>query len=266
MRRLPDVPEEGCGFVKMPSFAARTAAGAAILLLTVNLVPVWAEEIDCEDKDNAGLPECQTTMTPSTPAVEAPPQENTAPEAPPAPPQGPVMYNGSPMDMLFTLADAGKEATRTKLDESSDSRSKWAHIRFERGLGQQGSGAESGSQDTLGPRVIDHTIYVATSFDNAKAIYKEEVARNPRFPEKGNDPLGGTFPWKLENLVEQTEALSACNDCNGRDQLFLHHRIVQQRNNVVSILYLYGRDKRGTEEITTQKESEIWQRKVAERI
>jgi hypothetical protein len=246
----------------------------AALFAFALVLPVWADDdtkretqnsdvIDCEDRDNATLSECQTVASPdAAPADMSGGDEGQWSAAPSAPPQptGPVIFNGSPVDILFTLADAGKEATPYKFEEGSDARSRWARARYERR-------SDTGSQDTLGPRVIDHTVYVTQNFEQAKQLFTEEVAKNEKFPEQAaRDARKGSFKWDLVNLVEQTGALSACNDCGGKDQLMLHHRIVQQRYNIVSVIYLYGREGRGSEQITSQKASELWPRKVSERI
>jgi hypothetical protein len=104
--------------------------------------------------------------------------------------------------------------------------------------------------------------------DQAKQLFKDETAKNDRFPEQAaRDERKGSFKFDIKNIVDQTSAISGCNDCGGKDQLMLHHRIIQQRANVVSVLYLYGRDKRGSEEILTQKIAEdLWAYMVSQRI
>jgi hypothetical protein len=229
-----------------------------------------SNEVDCEDKDNAALPDCKPITPPLVTDQQTPPDTGGSQADAPAPQQadtpapqqtGSELYNGPAMDLVFKLADAGKEAVQYRLDQGADDKGTWAHGRYERR-------DDTGSADTLGPRVIDHAVYVTKTVDQAKQLYKDEVAKNERFPEQAaRDERKGSFKFDIKNFVEQTAALSGCNDCGGKDQLMLHHRIVQQRNNVVSVLYLYGRDKRGADEITTQKMAEqLWSYMVSQRI
>lgn len=216
-------------------------------------------EVDCNDQANLQMAECQT-QTSTQPTTPSEPMQETS--APP-PPESPAATGpGSPRDVLFNLADAGKEATQYKNDEGTDAKGAWARVRYERRT-------DTGSADTFGPRVIDHQVFIAKDVETARQIFQENKDRNATFPEQDrNDARGGTFPWNnIENLVEQTVAISACNDCNAKDQVMLHHRIVQQRGRAVSVLYLYGRDKRGNEEITTQNAVFTpFVRKVADRM
>jgi hypothetical protein len=216
-----------------------------------------ANEVDCEDKDNAMLPECKP-LTPPVVTGEAPPAQS---ESAPPPPTGPELYKGHAVDIVFKLVDAGKEATQYKFEDGSDARGTWAKARYERR-------DDSGSADSLGPRVIDHATYVTNTFEQAKQLFQEEAAKNERFPEQNaRDERKGFFKFDIKNVVEQTAAVTACNDCGGSAQLMLHHRIVQQRENKVSVLYLYGRDKRANEEILTQKRAEeLWAYEVSLRI
>ncbi|MFN0071796.1 MAG: hypothetical protein ACKVVP_09950 [Chloroflexota bacterium] len=254
------------------AFGARTSFLYALLLAIGLIGPAWADdddkkrqsqdsqEVDCEDRDNAALQECQT-MNPPVQMVE---QESSEPSAEPAPAPrqtGPQLFTGSPMEIVLKLPDAGKEAVQYRSEEGADAKSRWARNRFERR-------DDSGSSDSLGPRVIDHTIHVTATVEQAKQLFKDEAAKNDRFPEQAaRDARKGTFKWDLKNLVEQTAAISACNDCSGSEQLMLHHRVVQQRANVVSVIYVYGRDQRkGGDEILTQKAAELWPYLVSERI
>jgi hypothetical protein len=247
-----------------------------VLLALALIGPVWADddnnkkpvetsnEVDCEDRDNAALPECQSLTPPIVVTEQAPPSTST--ESAPAATAVPVdtgsgLYQGPARDIVFKLADAGKEATQMQFEDGMDTRGAWARGRYERR-------DDSGSSDSLGPRVIDHTVYVTKTVDQAKQLFKDEVAKNEKFPEQNSrDERRGFFKFDIKNIVEQTAAVSACNDCNGKDQILLHHRVVQQRDNIVSVLYLYGRDKRGAEEITTQKRvEELWAYEVSLRI
>ena len=257
---------------------SRASLFLTVLLALALIGPVWADdenkkpvdpsnEVDCEDKDNALLPECLPLMPPVTVTDNTAPSTSTesAPAAPAATAvpadAGGGLYQGSARDIVFKLADAGKEATQSKFEEGSDARGNWARGRYERR-------DDSGSSDSLGPRVIDQTVYVAKTVDQAKQIFKDEVAKNQNFPEQDSrDERRGYFKFDIKNVVEQTAAVSACNDCNGKDQILLHHRVVQQHDNIVSVMYLYGRDKRGPDEITTQKRvEELWAYMVSQRI
>jgi hypothetical protein len=255
-------------------FLGRRASLFFAVLLGLSLIgPAWADdgdekkkvetsnEVDCEDKDNAALPECRPANSPVVIQESAPPQSESAPSSPAPSQTGSGLYTGPATDLVFKLSDAGKEATQYEFKDGADDKGTWARGRYERR-------DDTGSADTLGPRVIDHTVYVTKTADQAKQLFKDETAKNDRFPEQvARDERKGSFKFDISNMVEQTSAISACNDCDGKDQLMLHHRIVQQKNNIVSVLYLYGRDKRGSEEIVTQKIAELqWAYLVSQRI
>src|SRR5215207_3922460 len=43
-------------------------------------------------------------------------------------------------------------------------------------------------------------------------------------------------------MGDEMSGISSCQDCNSKDDIFLHHRVTFRRGVVVGVLYLYGSD------------------------
>ena len=156
-------------------------------------------------------------------------------------PAAPASADGiNPRDLAVTDDEAGKQATRVLDQEGSDNRSSWVHLQWERNIE---------SPDALtGPWTVHSTVYVTQDYETARAIFKEQADKNPKFPE-AYYARGGTFPLPLPGIGNQAAGLSACMDCNVKDEINLHHRAVIRWGVVVHVLYLYGVDKVNPQDI-----------------
>ena len=138
-----------------------------------------------------------------------------------------------PAYLAVTDEEAGKQATRSISEQGSDDQASWVRRQWER---------NTENQDSLtGPWTVHSSVWVARDFTTARAIYKEQADKNKNFPE-AFFARGGTFPLPLPGVGTQSSGLSACFDCNIKDEIFLHHRAVVRWGVVVHVLYLYGPD------------------------
>jgi hypothetical protein len=140
----------------------------------------------------------------------------------------------NPRDLAITDDEAGKEATRSIDQEGSDARSRWVHLQWERNT--------ENADSLTGPWTVHSSVYVTQDFESARAIFKEQADKNKDFPEAFYKH-GGTFKLDLPGVGTQASGLSACVDCDVKDDINYHHRAVVRWGTVVEVVYLYGVDK-----------------------
>src|SRR3712207_1079194 len=110
-----------------------------------------AQELNCiDDKDHFDLPECvqereaaqrEAEAAQRAQAAQQAADEQAATEQANQPPPGPAT---NPLDIIFKLQDAGKEATQYLSEEKADPKyGRWARARFER--------ERTRSASTIGP-------------------------------------------------------------------------------------------------------------------
>lgn len=146
-----------------------------------------------------------------------------------------------PREIAITDEEAGK-ATVLFADESgSDDRGRWVYRRWERDRDNEDVG--------VGPIITANRVWVARDVSAAQAIFRDEAGKNQEFPESV-DKHEGPFEWRIEPLGDEVAALSACDDCDKRGGINLHQRVVLRRGNVVGVVYLYGRERNTTRELT----------------
>ena len=138
-----------------------------------------------------------------------------------------------PRYLAVTDDEAGKQATRTIDQQGEDDRAAWVRLQWERNIENQDS--------LTGPWTVHSSVWVTKDFSTARAIFKEQSDKNKNFPE-AFFARGGTFALPLPGVGTQSSGLSACFDCNIKDEIFLHHRAVVRWGIVVHVLYLYGPD------------------------
>jgi hypothetical protein len=143
-------------------------------------------------------------------------------------PRGPVT---DPRTVVLTIADAGKEATQYLDEAGTDKYGTWARTRFERD--------RSNSASTLGPNVMDSKVWVAKDVTTAKALFKEQAAIK-NFPER-KEPSEG--PVEKVKPTKYGEEFSWVGGYFQDEKIWQHHRFVMQVGNVVSVVYLFGREE-----------------------
>lgn len=140
----------------------------------------------------------------------------------------------NPRDLAITDDEAGKQATRSLDQEGSDARSRWVRLQWERNM--------ENADSLTGPWTIHNSVYVTQDFESARAIFREQSDKNKDFPEAFYKH-GGTFKLDLPGVGTQSSGLSACFDCDVKDEINYHHRAVVRWGTVVEVVYLYGVDK-----------------------
>src|SRR5215212_3753185 len=170
-----------------------------------------------------------------------------------------------PLTLLLTGEDAGADATQVRETQGEDGQSRWARRRWERDeASQEGTsgskprekGAAPSSQNrgssygTTGPLVSENVVYVARDLATAKQVYTNEVGKQTTFPEATNH-LTGAFPFPMTPLGDESSALSACDDCMAKDEIYVHRRSVIRKGPVVTVVYTYGNDQVLTEDLAT---------------
>lgn len=164
----------------------------------------------------------------SQPAANNPPPSNQDGGEQTNVPRGPLT---DPWQVVLTMADAGKESTQYINDEGTDKWGKWARTRFERD--------RSNGASTLGPNVIDSKVWITKDANAAKDLFKEQAAVK-NFPERKE---GVTGPVENAKPTKYGEQFSMVASYFQDDKVWQHYRFVIQQGNVVSILYLFGREE-----------------------
>lgn len=173
--------------------------------------PASAQEVDCENPDNASDSKCRPSDAP--PAVDA------------------VAKAGDPNQIIFTLDDAGKEATQFVREEGTDNRGRWAHSRYER---DRDLGASR-----QGPNVIDSRAWIARDVEAAKAVFRDQSVIKD-FPDRNRrEPVEGiNDPFMFGNVGEETAFVAGYWVDN---TVWHHYRVVVRKGSNVALMYLFGR-------------------------
>ena len=137
----------------------------------------------------------------------------------------------APREIAITDDEAGRQAARAIDKDGEDNRSVWVQIRWERD--------QESADATTGPATVENVVWVAKDLASARAIYQEQAKLNKDFPEAFYAHKG-SFPFSITRIGDEVSGLSACLDCNAKEELRLHHRVTFRRGVVVSTLYLYG--------------------------
>ncbi len=154
------------------------------------------------------------------------------------PPPDQTAKKNNPAEIVFALADAGKEATQYDWKEGTDEHGRWAMSRFERD--------RELSPSRLGPNVIWTKAWVAKDVETAKALFKT-LSGNKNLASvfapmraRGELVSGPNEKFKYEKYAEETWAASAYYDADkwvGRHYLFTH-----RKGPNVGQIYLFGRE------------------------
>jgi hypothetical protein len=171
-----------------------------------------------------------------------------------------------PLSMLLTNEDAGADATVTNETQGEEGQAHWARRRWERDAASQDGASGSKDRDpkdpssrsrgnassyeTSGPLVLENIVYVGRDLAAAKQVYANEVGKQSTFPE-ATDRLSGNFPFPMTSIGDESSALSGCNDCMAKDEIYVHRRTVVRKGPVVTVVYTYGNDKVITEDLAT---------------
>lgn len=149
-----------------------------------------------------------------------------------------------PREIALTEEEGGgKDVYRAKDEDCSDDRARCLHIRWERDYETDAS---------VGPLITVNKVWVAQDIETAKAIYRDEEKLQKEMPERV-EGAAGPFKWEApRNPVadEWTGANSCVKDaCTSDGRIDLHQRMVARTQNVVSTVYLFGRQRNTTPEL-----------------
>jgi hypothetical protein len=220
-----------------------------------------SHEIDCDDRDNAALPECtpvnpvsDSALTTNSPADSQGTSPSTPSDSQPAPkptatatptgdtkseaprtiaPSASSSITTDPTTILVTPDEAGKQASVIADTARDDGQSRWAQRRYER--------ERLNADSYTGPIVIDNQVWIAKDVPTAQSIFKEQTDWNESFPES-TDPRKGSFVYKIVKLGDDTSSIGACDDCSANREYDKHYRVVFRKGTAVSVLYLYGHE------------------------
>ena len=161
-------------------------------------------------------------------------------EAPP--PAWVLAVATSPRDFLLTADEAGEAAELVTETDGVVDLGQWARRRWERD--------RDTSDVRIGPVVLDNTVYLARDVDAARELFGRQVSRQVDFPE-ATDAHVGPFEFAIVPVGDEVAGLSACEDCLADETINLHHRVVVRKGPVVSVVYLYGRERVATQDLAT---------------
>jgi len=167
-----------------------------------------------------------------------------------------------PREIATTDDEAGKQVTVEADEDGADEYGRWTHRRWSRD--------RESSDLHVGPVLIDNKVWVTPNLDTARAVYKIQVDKMREFPERdvNQDAAKGPFPFEVKlglkpsDLAEDAAALSACVDCNVKTVIYLHRRIVLRRLNVVTVMYIFGRENVATPELAVWYAWQVSQRMI----
>ena len=168
---------------------------------------------------------------------------------------GAVLAQGgdrNPADIAITNEEAGKDILGLSEKEGTDANGRWLERRWER---------DRDNEDVrVGPIITHNIVWVAKDVQAAQAVFKDQVGKMKEFPESA-DKHNGPYAWEIDKRGDEIAALSACEDCDDKGTLNLHHRVVMRKGNVVTVMYIYGRD-----EVATQGIAMFFVDRLAERL
>jgi hypothetical protein len=157
-----------------------------------------------------------------------------------------------PIEFALTNEEAGgKFSYLVKDEDCSESRARCVYRRWER---------DGETDQSVGPIVTANKVWVAKDERSALDIYAEQAEKQVEFPEQA-DYAKGPFKFELprdkegeERLppADQWTGLSACikNYCDSGGRIDLHQRMVARKRNVITMVYLFGRARNSTRELT----------------
>ena len=147
-----------------------------------------------------------------------------------------------PAEIAITNDEAGKSILSLVEKDGSDDYGRWLERRWER---------DRDNEDVrVGPIITHNKVWVARDVEAARSLFNEQVGKMQDFPEAW-DKHKGPFAWEIEQRGDEIAALSACDDCEGKSGVNLHHRVVMRKGNLVTVMYIFGRESVATQEIAT---------------
>ncbi|MFN0072661.1 MAG: hypothetical protein ACKVVP_14350 [Chloroflexota bacterium] len=151
-----------------------------------------------------------------------------------------------PRDIALTEEEGGgKDVIRAIDEDCSDDRARCVHIRWER---------DFETDATVGPLITVNKVWVAKDVETARTIYRDQEKLHKEMPERlSTEYANGPYKWEAprDPIAEEWVGVSAClkERCEVTGRLDLHQRVVARSKNVVSVIYLFGRQRFATTEL-----------------
>ena len=230
---MPKTPRRPLLLLTRGMLALGLLAASVPIAPDLSVRALEAQEINCDDE--AYFKDWDCIQRRAAQQTIAPPAADTPSDAPPAPDT--VARADDPLAIIFTLEDAGKEATQFIAERGEDGRGRWARSQYQRD--------RDISASRLGPNVIDTRAWVARDVETAKALFKEQAGIKD-FPEKPNDTRISGPNDKLTpfNVAEETFVTGTYWEYN---TIWQHYRVVLRKDRNVAVMYLFGREVLFTE-------------------
>jgi hypothetical protein len=171
------------------------------------------------------------TPTPLPPSADEPSPEAQAPASAPSPTIGPGPITRRPAEITLRPDEAGPQTILATSTTGEEERFRWHSVEYLRDRHPETS--------ALGPNIVYNKVYVARDVEQARQIYREQMAVW-HFPESV-DRFGRPFLLEPPRLGEDVQALASCleDGCAATDYK-IHIRLVFRNHNVVSVFYTYG--------------------------
>jgi hypothetical protein len=149
-----------------------------------------------------------------------------------------------PREILLKEEEGGGKETWLAVDEDcSNDRARCARRRWER---------DEEDSAGVGPIITDVQVWVAKDTEAAKAIFREQERMQKEMPER-TYYADGPFKWEGADKIpaEEWNAASACikDRCDGSGTN-RHHRLITRNLTTVTKVYLFGRERNSTPELT----------------
>jgi hypothetical protein len=164
-----------------------------------------------------------------------------------------------PRDFALTEEEGGgKDVVRAKDEDCSDDRARCLHIRWER---------DYETDAAVGPLITVNKVWVAKDVDTAKAIFRDEEKLQKTMPE-GVEGADGPFTWEppsvapREPVADEWNGANACvkKNCYSQGRIDLHQRMIARTQNVVSTIYMFGRERTTTPDLLVYFTSRVMTR------
>lgn len=163
--------------------------------------------------------------------------------------------NRDPRELAMTEEEGGgKDVVRVADEDCSDERARCLRLRWERDFETDAS---------VGPIVTENKVWVARDLETAKAIYRDQEKLQKEMPER-IEYANGPFKWEAPRTppAEEWTGANACikDRCDQPGRIDLHQRMVARNKNVVSVVYLFGRERHSTPELLVYFTTRVMER------
>jgi hypothetical protein len=134
-----------------------------------------------------------------------------------------------PAEVLTTLDEAGRDATRQFLRDGKNADGSWAEVRFERPRNFRGFRS--------GWVTVYSRVTITEDVAAAQRLYRDVAAQD--YPE-ATEPRGPEFGPKVDTVGDESSIKGNCPKTCADEEPMVHIRIVFREANAVAVLYTWG--------------------------